>query len=216
MRIKIIGISLIIIILAAFAVVARFRYGKERNASMLDQGVGFTLRATGTTYNPDGSVFGVSNDVRYESSNGTYRHVSVGAVTREYSHQVGRGFFMVDHKRQLLLKSPIVGPHRNTFIGASPEALRASPKFVRTEQLLGYTAYVLQFKDRDTGVMFEEGWTIPELGTGFVKFIDYDRVSGKLVETFEPISIVVAEPYPADLRLPDYPEKLSPAPKLPR
>ena len=216
MRLKIVGFTLLILILAVIAVAASYRHGKNRNAAMLDHGVGFTLSARVTSYSPDGIVQGISNDVRYESTNGSYRHVSVGVVTREYSHQVGRGFFIVDHKNQFLLKSPVVGPHRNTLIGAPPEELRASPNFVRIEPLLGYSAYVLQFRDRETGIMFEEGWTIPELGDGFVKTNSYDRVSGKLWLTSEPTSIIVGEPSPADLALPNYPEKVSAAPSLPR
>lgn len=216
-RIKIIGLTSLITILVVVAVAAGYGHGKNRSARLLDHGVGFTLRARVTDYNPDGSVFGVKDDVRYESVDGSYRHVSVNAFfTREYSHQAGRGFFMVDHKRQLLLKSPIVGPHRNTLLGSSPEELRASPKFVRIEQLLGYTAYLLQYRDPDTGVMFHEGWTIPELGVGFVKFNSYDRITGALVETFEPNSIVLGEPDPTNFRLPNYPERMSPAPNLPK
>ena len=216
MRSRTIKLTSFIALLALFAVAAGYRQGRNPVPST-DRGGAFTIQAKQTTYNEDGTVFSVGDATRYNSSNGSYRHVTInGDVTSVYSHQAGRGFFIVDQKRQLLLKNPIASLHRDTLKGASPEELSSSPKFVRTESLLGYTAYVYQAKDPDTGIVFHEGWEIPELGHTDVKFIDHDRLTGKLVETYEPISIVLGEPDAANLRLPNYPEKIMPPPSLPR
>ncbi len=205
MRLKGIGLTILVLCLGGLAVAAGYKQGAVNRQRVLDRGAPYTLRSVVTHYNPDGAVRATSEKMRYESSDGTFRIVTVtGGVVRVASHQAGRGFFVVNDANRLLLKDPISGPHRDTLAGASSDELSRTPEFDRTEQLLGRTACVLRHRDAETGVVFAENWIIPEFGNVPIKSVEYDRITGRLSSVSEPISLVPGEPDPADLRLPDY------------
>lgn len=212
MRLKGIGLTVLVVCLGGLAVAAGYGRGAADRRRVPDRGVPYTLRSVVTHYSPDGTVRATSDKTRYESSDGTFRIVTVtDGVVRVASHQAGRGFFVVNDANRLLLRDPISGPHRDTLAGASPDELARSPEFDRTEQLLGRTAYVLRHRDAETGVVFAENWVIPEFGNVPIKSVEYDRINGRLLSVGEPITITPVEPDPADLRLPDYSVKETPA-----
>lgn len=84
---------------------------------------------------------------------------------------------------------------------APPEELRANPKFSRTEQVLGFTAYVLI--DSPTKDLNVEHYYVPELGGGtpFKQVTTY-TTGQKFIN--EPISVTFGEPDAINITGPDY------------
>lgn len=202
MRKTIVGFSLFVLFAAAccLASFAGFATGKQPAA----RSVPLTLRSVLTYYNADGSVYATREVTRYESASGSYREVVTGGGgTQEHFFEQGRGFFTVNRKRGQLVREPRASNFRENFITA--QELLSSPQFVRTDLLLGHTAYVKQIKDEQSGILMSEVYTVPEWGRSFAKIVNYDP-KGNVTYILEPISVTEGEPAASDVHGPDLPE----------
>lgn len=135
----------------------------------------FTLHSRITRYAPDGSPSSVSEKVLYAGSGGYSRVVLTGT----------------DGKTKESFNRP--APSR------SAKELRADPRFVRAEELLGLTAYVYRILNKENGELQAEKYYAPELGAIPLKTVLYkDGGKARLVD--EPISINFGEPDAALLK----------------
>lgn len=144
-------------------------------------------------------------EVRYVSSNGNFRAVYTerdGSVSSEQVFVRGRGLFNVRHDYKMLVRNNSNPPGTAATPPLTAEQLRASPHFVRTEEVLGRTTYVHRIKDEKTGEPDVDYYFTPELGRVPLKIVEYAR--GKVLMVTEPTSITFGEPEAAQLKLPDY------------
>jgi len=144
-------------------------------------------------------------EVRYVSSSGNFRAVYTradGSVSSEQVFIRGRGFFNVDHGHRMIAPNRSNPPETATTPPPTAEQLRASPHFIRTEEVLGRTTYVHRIKDAKTGQPDVDYYFTPELGRVPLKTVEY--ASGKVFMVTEPTGIVFGEPEAAQLKLPDY------------
>jgi TonB family protein len=144
-------------------------------------------------------------EVRYVSSSGNFRAVYThadGSVSSEQVFVRGRGFFNVHHGHKLITPNRSNPPDTAATPPPTAEQLRASPHFVRTEEVLGRTTYVHRIKDAKTGEPEADYYFTPELGRVPLKTVEY--ASGKAFMVKEPTSIAFGEPEAAQLKLPDY------------
>jgi hypothetical protein len=167
----------------------------------------FTMRSVVTDYEPDGTEV-VAEETRYAASDGSYRLVTRegGRLVRDSGFAQGRGFFKIDHGRRELIRSGQAGPLRPAEV-TSAEALRSDPNFNRVEEVLRRTAYVIRFVSEVTGGVSSELYLVPELGNAPIKVVIFDSRTGRVTHKVEPVSVVLGEPSPADVKVPDYPEK---------
>lgn len=158
--------------------------------------VPYTIVWRVTTSDANGNAEEEYTETRYVSSNGNWRTIKQypDGQTQEGFAEVGRGVFAISPKHQKMF---FLSGH--DVSKADAESLRRSPNFVRTETILGYTAYVS--KQVRTGTTLEV-YRVPELDGAQVKHL-FNNGSSTVV--FEPVSLTPGEP-PADkLRHKEYP-----------
>lgn len=171
-----------------------------------------TLVSRVTVNRPDGKRE-VSETVRYVSSDGSVRAVTKeadGRVSSDYLYESGRGGFYVSGERKTLVKSHGSPPEASVDPPPTAEQLRASPKFAGTEQLLGYTAYIIREKHEHSGARDRDHYFAPEFGRTPLKTVRYSGDEVLLVS--EPVSVTLGEPDAALLRAPEGYEVRPPAP----
>jgi hypothetical protein len=198
---RVLLIALVVVMTTATAgVAAKMRFNTSRDARPA-----FTLVSRVTYLNLGDKGEPASQETRYVSSNGSFRAVRVdpNGHTREYFFELGRGYFSVNHQRGLLFQDRKVSPAGPTGTPLTAEQLRASPQLVRTEQLLGLTAYVLRVTETDTGLPSVDVYRTVELGSTPLKVVNYS--DGKVSMMTEPVSVTWGEPAAALLKGPDYP-----------
>ena len=180
----------------------------------------FTLVLNITTNRPDGGQQ-VSEETRYVSSNGSVRNIRKkgdGTVTSDYLYESGKGGFYVQHEEKKLVKSYGMPPEASGKLPTA-EQLKSNPNFVRTEKLLGYTAYVL--KEGGNGVSSEgkkmpksgivtEYYYAPELGRTPLKVVRYREETAFSIS--EPVSVTFGEPESTLMRAPEDYAVAQPAP----
>ncbi|HET8781692.1 MAG TPA: energy transducer TonB [Pyrinomonadaceae bacterium] len=159
----------------------------------------YTLVTRSTEYGVKGEELRVWTSTRYESSTGDSRSVS---KSDGYEHanlyRRGRGVYQSNSRTSRLIKEMSHAPGCPL---RTAEELRADPKFARTEDVLGYTAYVLI--DRTVKDLVLEHYYVAELGGGKPVKSKTTHASGFRFEA-EPISIKLGEPDPLDVTGPDY------------
>ena len=159
----------------------------------------YTLVTRYTQYDVNGETVRVSTNTRYQSSSGDWRSVGkVGSGEHATLYRRGRGVFNSDSRTSRLIKSM---EHAPGCPLRTAEDLRRDPKFVRTEEILGFTAYVwIESSAKD---MVVEHYFVPELGGGtpFKQVTTYKN-GPKFVS--EPISVTLGEPAASDVTGPDY------------
>ena|SRR2546423_1555228 len=172
----------------------------------------FTLVSRLTVTRPDGKKE-VYEETRYVSSNGSVRAISKkadGSVSSDYVYERGRGGFFVKHGDKKLVKTWQTPPEASDAPLPTAESLRADPDFLRTEQVLGYTAYVILKvgsgaggrKDWPAYVPRDEIYYAPELGKTPLKEVHYEQ--GKVARVSAPMNVVFGEPDAAVMKAPDY------------
>jgi len=172
----------------------------------------FTLVSRVTHFNPsDPSQQLHGEETCYVFSDGSYRVVFDGepdakgvAPQREYFFKYGAGFFEVDFKKKQLVRDTRMSPNARGHAPATAEALRSDSQFIRTETLLGMTAYVMRITDEQTGQPTTDLFYAVETGNNPIKTIDYGR-NGIVVTIVEPLTIVFGEPHSSLRDTPDYP-----------
>src|SRR5262249_34983875 len=101
----------------------------------------FTLVSRSTEYDAQGERVAVSTFKRYESSNGDWRVVGkFGGDELATLYWRGKGVYKSNSRTSRLIKE---SEHAPGCPLRTAEELRADPKFTRTEEVLGFTAYVL-------------------------------------------------------------------------
>ncbi|MDQ1612214.1 MAG: periplasmic protein TonB [Pyrinomonadaceae bacterium] len=164
----------------------------------------FTLHSRVTQYLQEGNTRTLK-EVRYVSSGGSFRAVYINEDGSPYTERVfepGRGFFNVHHNYRMIVKNRSNPPETATTPPPTVEQLRASPNFVRTEEVLGRTTYLHRIKDDETGAPLFDYYFTPELGRVPLKTVDY--LQGKVFSVTEPVSITFGEPDATQLKAPDY------------
>jgi TonB family protein len=160
----------------------------------------FTMTVRTTAYDASGHAISSSIATRYDSGNGDWRYVrNVAGYEIATLYRRGRGVYYADSRTQLTLKMSAQAPGcplRNA------EQLRGDPKFIRTENILGFDAYFLRERFSRGDLVMETSF-VPELGGGipFKRVYTYDD-GRRIVE--EPVALVMGEPRAADLSGPDY------------
>lgn len=162
----------------------------------------FTLVSRLTVTRPDGKKE-VYEETRYVSSNGSVRAISKradGSVSSDYLYESGRGGFYVDERGKTLVKSFGSPPEASDEPLPTAEQLRADPNFVGTEQVLGYTTYIIRAKYRN-GVRDRDYYYAPELGRTPLKVVRYS--GDEVLSVSEPVSVTFGEPEAALVKAPE-------------
>ena len=160
----------------------------------------FTSVTRVTEYDAKGEVVYVSTSIRYESSTGDWRVVSRSGGD-EYAtlYRRGRGVYQSNSRTDRIIKQ---SDHAPGCPLRTAQQLRSDPKFKRTEEVLGLTAYVLVHDYPPRNLQIEH-YYVPELGGGtpFKQVTTY-KDGPKFVS--EPISVTMGEPAETDVTGPDY------------
>ena len=159
----------------------------------------FTLVSRYTEYDAKGQILSVSTSTRYESSTGTWRSVSKSEDDEQATlYRRGKGVYQSNSRTNRIIKQ---SGHAPGCPLRTAEELRGDPKFVRTEEVLGFTAYVLA--DRRPNDVLIEHYFVPELGGGtpFKQVTTYTN-GPKFVN--EPVNVTLGEPNATDVTGPDY------------
>ena len=159
----------------------------------------YTVVTRFTEYDSKGEVLRVSTQTSYHSSNGDWRSVGKAAGIEYASlYRRGRSVYQSNSRTNRLIKQ---SDHAPGCPIRSGEELRADRKFTRTEDVVGFTAYVLTDNPNDDLVI--EHYYIPELGGGTpVKSTTTYKNGPKFVG--EVVSIKLGEPDAIDVTGPDY------------
>lgn len=163
----------------------------------------FTLVSRVTVKKPDGKQE-VSESIRYVSSNGGVRAISKnadGSVSGDYLYEAGRGGFYVSSKNKVLVKSFGKPPEASGGSLPTAESLRADSRFVGTEQLLGYTTYIIREMHQGRDVRDRDYYYAPELGWTPLKTVRYSGKEAFVVT--EPVRVTFGEPETALMKLPE-------------
>lgn len=163
----------------------------------------FTLVSRDTVKRPNGRQE-VSESVRHVSSNGGVRAISKnadGSVSSDYLYEAGRGGFYVRSENKALVKSFGKPPEASGEPLPTAESLRADPRFAGTEQLLGYTTYIIRKTHLERAVRDRDEYYAPELGWTPLKTVRYSGGAEFVVS--EPVSVTFGEPDTALMKSPE-------------
>lgn len=159
----------------------------------------YTLVTRLTQYDANGETVRITTHTRYQSSTGDWRVVSKSDGGEQASlYRRGRGVYQSDSRTSRIIQSTDHAPGCPIRTG---EQLRQDKKFARTEEVLGFTAYVwIENPAKDLVV---EHYFVPELGGGtpFKQVTTYKN-GPKFVD--EPVSVTLGEPAATDVTGPDY------------
>jgi TonB family protein len=163
----------------------------------------FTLVSRVTVKSPDGKPK-VSESIRYVSSEGGVRAISKnadGSVSSDYLYEAGRGGFYVKSEDKVLVKSLGKPPEASGDPLPTAESLRADSRFVGTEQLLGYTAYIIREMHQGREARDRDNYYVPELGWTPLKTVRYSGDAAFVVS--EPVRVTFGEPETALMKSPE-------------
>lgn len=168
----------------------------------------FTLVSRETNYASGGEKL-VVEETLYASAGGGARRVRKkqdGSLSGDYLYERGRGLFSIDHaarKLQLMHGAPDPPDPPPTA-----ESLRADPGFVRTEEVLGRTTFVIRnivggggTGPRPAEKSYEHYYD-PELGRTPLKSVYFE--GGRVSSVREPVSLTFGEPDAALFKVPAY------------
>lgn len=159
----------------------------------------FTSVTRLTEYDAKDQIVRVSTSIRYESSTGDWRVVGKSGNDEQATlYRRGKGVYQSNSRTTRIIKQ---SDHAPGCPLRSAEELRSDPKFTRTEEVLGFTAYV--WVDRLSKDLQVEHYFVPELGGGtpFKQVTTYTN-GRKFIS--EPISVTLGEPAATDVTGPDY------------
>jgi len=191
---------------AAFAVVAvaalAFALPKTQR-EVVNPGA-FTLKRTLTRTLPNGEVQ-TRREIYRRSSDGSFRIIETDGNTIFYDRgfQQGRGFYVVNYKDHVLERNSEEAATRESLYYTT-DAWSQDPHFIRTEQILGRTAYMIRAFNND-GSISNEDWFAADTGGMPLRSIMYRGGRPSLVA--EPYSLELGEPPAEFVRLPDFTEK---------
>lgn len=157
--------------------------------------VGYTISWRATVRSDDGSTIEAFTQTRYVSADDSWRNVKTFSndSTQESYASIGQGVFLVDDDERALVR--IGSYHRSP----NAESIRSSPKYIRTEKVLGYEAYVLR---QEGPGLTAEIYYAPALNVDVIKQVVTKPGS---TMTLEPVSISLGEPLAESLAHRTYP-----------
>lgn len=165
------------------------------NASPPPDRVAYTITWEATIRSDDGKTIEAFTQAKYVSADDAWRNVKTfpnGSTQESFANQ-GQGVFMVDDDEKALIR---LGPYHRS---PNPQSIRASKKYLRTEQVLGYEAYVL--REEGPGITAEV-YFAPDLNGDMIKQVVTKPGS---TMTLEPESITLGEPAAESLQHKSYP-----------
>jgi len=157
--------------------------------------VGYTITWHATVRSDDGKTIEAFTQTRYVSTEDAWRNVKTfpnGSTQESFASQ-GQGVFLVDDDEKALVR---LGPYHRS---PNPQSIRNSKKYLRTEQVLGYDAYVL--REEGPGITAEVYYA-PALNGDVIKQVVSKPGSAM---TSEPVSISLGEPAAETLQHKSYP-----------
>lgn len=166
----------------------------------------FTLFSRVTHLNAhDSSRKSEGDETRYAYADGSYRVTYKGqrGETREYFFKRGLGFFEVNHQARRLIQNRLMSPDAGATRQQTAEEMLSDPQFLRTENVLGLTAYVMRVRDEQTGTPITDMYFAVETGRTPLKTIDYGR-DGTPLTIAEPVRVVFGEPDSSLIDVPGY------------
>lgn len=172
----------------------------EIGAQQLRAYPAFTMTVRTTAYDAGGQAISSTLATRFDSGSGDWRYVrNVAGYEIATLYRRGRGVYYANSRTQLTLK---MSAHAPGCPLRSAEQLLGDPKFIRTENILGFEAYFLRQRFPRSDFVMETSF-VPELGGGipFKRVYTYDD-GRRIVE--EPMALVMGEPQAADLSGPDF------------
>jgi len=158
----------------------------------------YTIKFRQTVTNPQTGASQTTEVTKFISSTGALRALyQRDGRTRETVFVRGRGLFeRIGQGEWVRNETASVKAGPGPFGETLRSELEGSPQFVRTEQLLGRSAYVARL-DKGGG-RFAELYIIPELGAHPVRHVEFDA-EGREIVRIEPVTIITGEPSVADL-----------------
>jgi hypothetical protein len=200
-RITLAAVMVLSLVVAGFVLARSASQGPAAVSSVSP----FTLKRNITRRSLDGERTETRREIYRRASDGSFRLIETDGKTifRDWGFQQGRGVFYVNYKDRMLVRDASQLAARPT-LSYTVEAWTRQQEFVRTEPILGVTAYLMRFD----GV---EEWVAAETGGMPLRTIHY--AGDKVTMEADAYSLEVGEP-PAELvRLPDFPVKDLPAEK---
>lgn len=181
-----------------FVLLAIFLGGRSTGAQQHGPYPAFTLEMRGTDYDARGTLLGFSEWTLHQSSNGEWRHTwNAGDSVKAVFYRLGRGGYKSTSRTGYMIKG---GDHPPPLPLKTAAQLRADPKFVRTEIVLGFITYV-HHEELDGDI--SEDYLVAELGGQAIKRTHVGRPDQtRTIE--EPVSLLLGEPAEADIHGPDY------------
>jgi len=163
---------------------------KETNATAPPDRVGYTIVSKATIRSDDGNTIGAFTQTKYVSADDAWRNLKTfpNGSTQESFASKGQGVFLVDDDEQALI---LLGPYHRS---PNPQSIRHSPKYLRTEHVQGYEAYVL--REEGPGITAEVYYA-PALNGDVIKQVLAKPGS---TMTLEPESITLGEPASENLQ----------------
>lgn len=157
--------------------------------------VGYTITWRATVRTNSGNTIEAFTQTRYVSADDAWRSVKTypNRSTQESFGTKRQGVFLVDDDEKALVR---IGPYHHS---PNAQSLRHSPKYLRTEHVLGYEAYVL--RQEDPGITAEVYYA-PALNGDVIKQVVTKPGS---TMTLEPVSISLGEPAAENLQHRSYP-----------
>jgi TonB family protein len=186
----------------AFIAIALLAVGlnlRSANAQQAGEYPPFTLTMQMTSYDAAGHALMTLKSTSYHSSSGDWRSAGVSlGYEMATIYRRSRGVYRSNARTAVTVK---VSDHAPGCPRRTAEQLRRDPKFVRTEIVLGFTAYVLS-EQLSVGYLMET-YFVPELGGGTPFKCIYTFQDGRKIAE-DPISVTLAEPAPEDIVGPNY------------
>lgn len=204
-KLRILSIIVLLAGLATFTISTMARKSKDKQY----QPLGFTLIQTESLTLAEADPVQVGIWTRIANKRGEWKHTiqrfnEDGTISVQENVGTERGVYKVFREAngapaKLELLSAWAEPDSGWY---SSKFYRSSPDFVREEQILGYTAFVLRSETHGPGA-WTEHYYIPKLGPTWVKMVDYRPDSETM--TVEPVSIELREPRADFLKVPAFP-----------
>lgn len=196
----------VLLIVALIVLAVGLGLGAQRQIQKRFKQPAFTLFTRVTHLHPqDSNRNSHGDETRYAYSDGSYRVTYKGerGEAREYFFKRGLGFFEVNHHARQLIRNRAMAPDAGGTRQQTAEEMLSDPQFLRTEKVLGLTAYVIRVKDEQTGTPITDMYFAVETGKTPLKTIDYDG-NGAPLTIAEPVRIIFGEPDPALIDVPAY------------
>ena len=159
----------------------------------------FTMVTRSTEYDANGNIISIRFETSYHSASGDWR--SVGRTGNdEYAtiYRRGKGVYQSSSRSSRMIRQT---DHAPGCPIRTAEDLRRDRNFTRTEEVLGFTAYIWTEHIRNDFQV--EHYFVPELGGG-TPFKQVQTYTNGPKFVSEPVSITLGEPAATDITGPDY------------